>query len=219
MQKILIVEDETAIADLIAMHLSIAGYQSAHVDNGTQVWEAIQREQPDLVLLDVMLPGQDGFSVMERIQSLPVPVIFLTARDDLMDKVKGLKLGADDYIAKPFHALELLGRIEAVLRRTAVQSEIAHIGEVTLHVEEHLVCRDGLPVELTAKEFLLLETLWKNRNIALSRDRLIELVWGYDFMGDTRTVDVHIQRLRSKLGLAAQIRTIHRIGYRLEVPR
>lgn len=219
MPKILIVEDEAAIADLIAMHLSIAGYQSAHVDHGDQVWEAIHREQPDLVLLDVMLPGQDGFSIMERIRTLPVPVIFLTAKDDILDKVKGLKLGADDYIVKPFHSLELLGRIEAVLRRTSSHSDTVEIGEVTVHLEEHTVCRDGVPVELTAKEFVLLETLWKNRNIALSRDRLIELVWGYDFMGDTRTVDVHIQRLRSKLGLAAHIRTIHRIGYRLEVPR
>lgn len=219
MPKILIVEDETAIADLIAMHLSMAGYESVHVDNGDAVHDAIHAHQPDLVLLDVLLPGQDGFSVMERIGQLGTPVIFLTAKDDLMDKVRGLKLGADDYIVKPFQALELLGRVEAVLRRTSPQMDIVHIGDVQVHLDEHVVTRQGVPVELTAKEFLLLKTLWKNRNIALTRDRLIELVWGYDYLGDTRTVDVHVQRLRAKLGLAEQIRTIHRIGYRLEVPR
>ena len=219
MFKILIVEDEAAIADLIAMHLSMAGYASVQVDNGNDVREALIREQPDLVLLDVMLPGQDGFAVMEQIGTLEVPVIFLTAKDDLMDKVKGLKLGADDYIVKPFQALELLSRIEAVLRRTKPQMNVARIGHVEIHLDEHVVYCDGVPVELTAKEFLLLEVFWKNRNIALTRDRLLELVWGYDYLGETRTVDVHVQRLRSKLGLAGQLRTIHKIGYRLEAPK
>lgn len=219
MPKVLIVEDEPALADLIAMHLSMAGYESAHVDNGNDARASIHREQPDLVLLDVMLPGRDGFAVMEQIRPLDVPVIFLTAKDGLLDKVKGLNLGADDYIVKPFQALELISRIEAVLRRTKPQMNVARIADVEMHLEEHTVYRGGVPVELTAKEFLLLETLWKNRNIALTRDRLIELVWGYDYLGDTRTVDVHIQRLRSKLGLSEQLRTIHRLGYRLEVPK
>lgn len=219
MPKILIVEDEIAIADLIAMHLAMAGYDSVQIDNGNDVRDAIYREQPDLVLLDVMLPGQDGFSVMERIGQLGTPVIFLTARDDLLDKVKGLKLGADDYIVKPFQALELLGRIEAVLRRTRPQEDVGIAGDVEIHLSEHVVYKGGNPIELTAKEFLLLEVLWRNRNVALTRDRLIELVWGYDYLGDTRTVDVHVQRLRGKLGLHEQIRTIHRVGYRLEAPR
>lgn len=218
MTKILIVEDETAIADLIAMHLAMAGYESALVSNGADVWDAMHRERPDLVLLDVLLPGQDGFSIMERIRSLNIPVIFLTAKDSLMDKVKGLKLGADDYIVKPFQALELLSRVEAVLRRTRPQMDTVRLGDIEIHLDEHIVLRQGAPVDLTAKEFLLLKTLWANRNIALTRDRLIELVWGYEYLGDTRTVDVHVQRLRSKLGLADQIRTVHKIGYRLEVP-
>lgn len=219
MPKVLIVEDEPAIADLIAMHLSMAGYESAHVDNGLKARDAIYTEQPDLVLLDVMLPGQDGFSVMEQIRKLEIPVIFLTAKDGLLDKVKGLNLGADDYIVKPFQVLELISRIEAVLRRTRPQVDVARVANVEIYLQEHTAYRNGVPIELTAKEFLLLETLWKNRNIALTRDRLVELVWGYDYLGDTRTVDVHIQRLRSKLGLSEQLRTIHRVGYRLEVPK
>ncbi len=217
MAKIMIVEDEPAIADLIGIYLSMAGYESVHVDNGYDVRDKIHQEQPDLILLDVMLPGQDGFAVMERIRSLNTPVIFLTAKDDLMDKVKGLRLGADDYMVKPFQALELLSRVEAVLRRIKPQMDVALIDDVEIHLNEHKACRAGQPVELTAKEFLLLETLWKNRNIALTRDRLIELVWGFDYLGDTRTVDVHVQRLRSKLGLSERIRTVHKIGYRLEV--
>lgn len=216
---VLIVEDERAIADLIAMHLSIAGYESAQVTSGCAVREALLRRRPDLILLDVLLPGMDGFAVMEDIRPMEIPVIFLTAKDALMDKVRGLKLGADDYIVKPFEALELLTRMEAVLRRTQPQGTAVHLADLEIHLQEHLVLRDGQPVELTAKEFLLLHTLLRNRNIALTRDRLIEIVWGYDYLGDTRTVDVHIQRLRSKLGLEGMIRTVHKVGYRLEVPK
>lgn len=217
MPKVLIVEDEQAIAELIEMNLRFADYDSAHVSRGDQVMEAIQRESPDIILLDVMLPGMDGFDVMRKIEPLHIPVIFLTAKDTLTDKVSGLRLGADDYIVKPFETMELISRIEAVLRRSSspMVRQVA-IGDVIIKLDEHVVVQNDLPVELTAKEYALLEVLARNKNIALSRERLLELAWGYDFMGDTRTVDVHILKLRKKLNLADRIKTVPKLGYRLE---
>lgn len=217
MPKVLIVEDEQAIADLIEMNLRFAGYNSAFVTRGDRVIEAIQQEAPDIILLDVMLPGMDGFDVMRKIEPLRIPVIFLTAKDSLTDKVTGLRLGADDYIVKPFETMELISRIEAVLRRsTAPVSKQVVIGDVTIKLDEHIVVQNGKPVELTAKEYALLEVLAHNKNIALSRERLLELAWGYDFVGDSRTVDVHILKLRKKLNLTEKIKTVPKLGYRLE---
>jgi len=171
------------------------------------------------VILDVMLPGCDGFSLLPEIRTLGVPVIFLTAKDRLEDKVYGLNLGADDYLVKPFSALELAARVEAVLRRTEKADEVIRIDQVEIRPRERLVLREGREVPLTAQEYDLLLALVENRNLALSREQLLGLAWGYDFLGDTRTVDVHIQKLRKKLGLGERIKTVFKHGYRLEVPR
>ena len=217
MPKVLIVEDEQAIAELIQMNLRFADYDSVWVSHGDEVIPSIRQENPDIILLDVMLPGTDGFSLMKKIEPLHIPVIFLTAKDSLADKVTGLKLGADDYIVKPFETLELISRIEAVLRRSRpLVSSHMEINDLIIKLDEHLVLKNGQPVELTAKEFALLDVLIRNKNIALSRERLLELVWGYDYMGETRTVDVHILGLRKKLGLTDKIKTVSKLGYRLE---
>ena len=216
---ILIVEYEIAIAELVAIHVRMAGYQAVMVHNGIDVLAAIEQQRPDLIMLDVMLPGQDGFSLMEQIAPMGIPVIFLTAKAQLDDKIAGLRLGADDYVVKPFAAIELITRIETVLRRHKVHTDVFVIGDVEVRLEEHMVMLNGQEVELTSKEFELLKVLVANRNIALSRDKLLELVWGYDYMGETRTVDVHIQRLRKKLHMDNCIKTVYKLGYRLEVPR
>lgn len=217
MPKVMIVEDEQAIAELIQMNLRFANYDSFWVVDGDAVIPSIQQENPDIILLDVMLPGTDGFAIMKKIEPLHIPVIFLTAKDSLTDKVTGLKLGADDYIVKPFETLELISRIEAVLRRSHPPvSNCIEIDDLIIKLDDHLVLKNGQPVELTAKEFALLDVLIRNKNIALSRERLLELVWGYDYMGETRTVDVHILGLRKKLSLADKIKTVSKLGYRLE---
>jgi len=168
-------------------------------------------------LLDVMLPYKDGFSLMEQKCFEGIPVIFLTAKDSITDKVKGLKLGADDYIVKPFETVELLARVEAVLRRVKPAERIITIDNVVIYLDQRVVNVDGVSVDLTNREFELLEVLISNRNIALSREKLLELAWGYDYFGDTRTVDVHITKLRKKLSFENRIKTIFKLGYRLEV--
>jgi DNA-binding response OmpR family regulator len=219
MAAVLIVEDEIAIADLIELQARLAGHTADVLHCGDAAMERIHSKRPDIVILDVMLPGRDGFAIMQDIRPLGIPVIFLTAKDRLEDKITGLKLGADDYIVKPFAAMELIARIEAVLRRCRKGEGVFRLGEVEVRPEEHLVFYGGERVELTAKEFELLRTLIENRNLALTRDKLLELVWGFDYMGETRTVDVHIQRLRKKLGLDGCIKTVFKHGYRLEAPR
>lgn len=218
MAHILIVEDEPAIAQLIGMYLKQAGHLSDWVDDGKLALEQIITVKPDMVLLDIMLPKMDGFEVMRHIRPLGVPTIFLSAKDTLPDKVGGLNLGADDYITKPFEALELLSRIDAVLRRTMPKTAYkVLIGELEICLDEHVVRKAGETVDLTVREFELLSVLLRNQNIALSRDRLLELAWGYEYMGETRTVDVHIQRLRQKLDLENHLKTVYKVGYRLEV--
>ena len=217
MPKVLIVEDEQALAELIQMNLRFADYDSVWVSHGDEVVSSIQQENPDIILLDVMLPGIDGFTLMKKIEPLHIPVIFLTAKDSLTDKVTGLRLGADDYIVKPFETLELISRIEAVLRRSRpLISNHIEMGDLLIKLDEHEVLKNGQPVELTAKEFALLDVLIRNKNIALSRDRLLELVWGYDYVGESRTVDVHVVKLRKKLGLTDRIKTVSKLGYKLE---
>ncbi len=218
MAKILIVEDEKSINDLILMNLSLVGHICSQAFDGNEAFSALNECNPDLILLDVMIPHRDGFSLMQEKVFKEVPVIFLTAKDSVADKVKGLNLGADDYITKPFEAVELIARVDAVLRRTQKyeKSEIL-IGNVSVNILERKVKVNNTEVELTNREFMLLEVLINNRNIALSRERLLDLVWGYDFEGDARTVDVHITKLRKKLGLGKYIKTIYKLGYRLEI--
>jgi DNA-binding response OmpR family regulator len=219
MASILIVEDEVAIAELVAIHIKIAGHQASIIHNGNDVMGFIAEKRPDLIVLDVMLPGQDGFSLMKQIEPVGIPVIFLTAKDHLEDKISGLKLGADDYIVKPFAVIELITRIETVLRRYKANTNKFVLGDLEVRLEERVVTLNGREIELTIQEFDLLKILINNKNLALSRDKLLELAWGYDYTGETRTVDVHIQRLRKKLHMDDSIKTVYKLGYRLEVPR
>lgn len=215
--KILIVEDEVAIARMIAMNLGAANYDTQLFFDGMQAAEAMKEDHDyDLALLDVMLPGMDGFALLEVMKSYDIPVIFLTAKDDLLSKVQGLKGGAEDYIVKPFEVLELLVRIEKVLERSEKYSDIIHILNMEINFKEHTVRQNGEEIPLKPMEFNLLAVLAKNKNIAVSRENLLKMVWGTDYVGETRTVDVHIGQLRKKLGLGDQIKTISKLGYRLE---
>jgi len=217
MANILVVEDERAISDLITMNLELVGHTYSKAYRGPEVFEILEREKTDLILLDVMLPELDGFEVMQRIAHLQVPVILITAKNSLADRIKGFELGADDYIIKPFEILELLARINVVLRRGEKGTSSFNCDNVEVRYLERQVLVDQTPIDLTVREFELLEVLIRNRNIALSREKLLELAWGYDFEGDTRTVDVHIRQLRKKLGWEERIKTIFKLGYRLEV--
>ncbi|MEK4513977.1 response regulator transcription factor [Paenibacillus sp. FSL H8-0122] len=217
MAHILVVEDEQAINDLITMNLKLVGHTYSKAYTGSEVAELLEKERADLVLLDVMLPGLDGFGVMQQIAPLKIPVILITARNALSDRIRGFELGADDYIIKPFEILELLARINVVLRRNEQAASAFVCDEVEVRFKERQVWVEQLLVDLTAREFELLEVLIRNRNIALSREKLLELAWGYDYAGDTRTVDVHIRQLRKKLGWEERIKTVFKLGYRLEV--
>ena len=216
MAHILIVEDEEHIAQMIEATLSLGGYSCEICADGAQAVERIFAGGYDLVLLDVMLPGLDGFSVMERVASQGTPVIFLSAMQQVADKVRGLHLGAEDYIAKPFEALELLARVEVALRRRGKGREVLEYQGIRQDLSSHTVTLNGKPVALSPKEFELLRVFLQNQDLALSRDKLLSLVWGYDFAGETRTVDIHVQRLRQKLDLSGKLVTLPRIGYRLE---
>jgi len=217
MAKILIIEDEKAINDLILMNLNLVGYECRQAFDGKEAVAALKDEKADLVLLDIMIPYIDGFTLLEQNLFQGIPVILVTARDSMTDKVKGLKLGADDYIVKPFEAVELLARVEAVLRRVKPARKVFSIDDTLIYLGEHMVTVNGKQVELTNREFELLEVLINNRNLALSRDKLLDLAWGHDYFGDARTVDVHITKLRKKLHLENHIKTIYKFGYRLEV--
>lgn len=219
MAHILVVEDEESISDLIQMNLTMVGHTGVPALDGAAALELIRKEHYDLCLLDVMLPGQDGFSLLEHFRQAGIPVIFLTARGALTDRVKGLNLGAEDYIVKPFETLELLARIDVVLRRNGNTQERFVCKEVEVRLSEHTVYKDQKVIELTAQEYSLLEALIKNRNLALTREQLLNAAWGYDYIGETRTVDMHIQRLRKKLNWEDIIKTVYKYGYRLEVPK
>lgn len=218
MARILIVEDDENIAKTISATLAAVGYESAIVSDGAEAVETVSRNcaKWDIVLLDVMLPTMDGFEVMRHIAPLGVSVIFLTAMQNVLDKVNGLKLGAEDYIVKPFEALELLARIEVVLRRTGKISTTLNYGDICVDTSAHTVTKGGVPVALTPKEFDVLVFFLRNRNIAVTRERLLGAVWGYEFAGESRTVDIHIQQIRKKLGLHDCLVTIPKLGYRLE---
>ncbi|MDU5105174.1 response regulator transcription factor [Clostridium sp.] len=217
MQRILIVEDEEAISNLIKINLIAEGYMCKCAFNGIDAANIIEDEKFDLILLDIMLPGIDGYELLEYIKPLKTPVIFITAMGTVENRIKGLKLGADDYIVKPFQIGELLARIEAVLRRVKGGDKVYEILGVKINQDSRSVIKNGKYIDLTVKEFDLLLELIKNKNIALYRNQLYERVWQEEFMGDTRTIDLHIQRLRKKLGWENNIKTVFRIGYRLEV--
>lgn len=216
------VEDDSNIRELVVYTLESTGMKACGFPDGTAFMKALAFETPELVLLDIMLPGEDGISLLKKLKSSAktkdIPVIMVTAKGAEYDKVIGLDSGADDYVTKPFGMMELISRVKAVLRRTKreVKNEQYAIRNLVLDQKKHEVRVDGTPVTLTLKEFELLELLIRNKNIVLSRDRLLEEVWGYDFDGETRTIDVHIRTLRQKLKTAGDlIETVRGVGYRM----
>lgn len=216
MLKILIVEDEKPIAHLIQMNLADQGYQCTVVYDGLSAADLIETQCYDLILLDVMLPGADGYELLEQIRPTGTPVIFITAQGAVSDRVRGLRAGADDYLVKPFELVELLARVESVLRRAGKGEDRYTLGDVTVDTRSYLVTKGGIPVTLTNKEYELLLLFLRNRNIALFRDTIYRRVWESEYEGDSRTVDLHVQRLRKKLGWQDRLVAIYKVGYRLE---
>lgn len=214
--RILIVEDDEHIGQMLQASLSIVHYESDLCGNGDEALDLLLSGRYDLALLDVMLPGMDGFDIMKQAQNSTTPVIFLTARQDVADKVKGLRLGAEDYIVKPFETVELLARIEVVLRRAHRAQDILTYRDIVVDLEKHTVKKKGEPVALTPKEFDVLAFFIQHQDIALTRERLLAAVWGYEFAGESRTVDIHVQQVRRKMGLKNRLITIPKLGYRLE---
>ncbi len=217
MIRICIVEDEKPIANLIRMSLSRQGYQCTCVYDGMEAADLLEQESFDLVLLDIMLPGTDGFTLLEYIRSLKIPVIFITAKNSVNDKVKGLRMGAEDYIVKPFEILELIARVEVVLRRYHKLDDVIVIGGLCIDTVSMVVKKDGTEIALTNKEYELLLLFARNPNIALYRETIYERVWGGEYDGESRTVDLHVQRLRKKTGWQTLLKAIPKVGYRLEV--
>lgn len=216
MIKILIVEDEKPIADLIYLNLTDAGYQCEKVHDGLKAADLIEKNRYDLVLLDIMLPGADGYEILEYLKEYDTPVIFVTAKADVKDRVKGLKLGAEDYLTKPFEIVELLARVETVLRRYNKNETRLSFADVVVDTEAHVVYQNGTPVNLTMKEYAILVLFLQNKNIALFREKIFEKVWEGEYTGDSRTVDLHVQRMRKKLGWEKRIVPVYKVGYRLE---
>ncbi|MBE6578631.1 MAG: response regulator transcription factor [Ruminococcaceae bacterium] len=220
MAKILIVEDEKPIRNLIKRNLELVGHTCFEASDGDDAALQITETPFDLMLFDVMLPGKDGFELLELVRlrmKLATPVIFLTAKESIDDRLKGLSLGADDYISKPFVLRELLLRVQAVLRRTMKEEESLFFDDIEVRFSAKKVFRKGVEIFLTPKEYCLLETLILNRNIVLSREKLLALVWGYDYEGESRTVDVHIRQIRAKLDLKDRLKTLYKMGYRFEL--
>lgn len=216
MYRILIVEDDEAISNLLHLDLSDEGYICSCAFDGSSAADLLEKEVYDLILLDIMLPEINGYELLEYIKPMGIPVIFLTAKADVKDRIQGLRSGADDYIVKPFQSGEVIARIEAVLRRYGKNRKELPFADVIINLESRKAFQKGKEVELTVKEFDLLVELIQNKNVAQYRDRLYEKVWNEPFRGDTRTLDTHIQRLRKKLGWEDHIKTVFRIGYRLE---
>lgn len=218
------VEDDKEILGLELYTLTTAGYAAKGFSDSTEFWKAMKKEVPELVLLDIMLPVEDGISILKKMRSNPVtadvPVIMATAKDTEYDKVIGLDSGADDYLAKPFGMMEMISRIKAVLRRSnpKKQSDVCRSGEISLDKAKHLVTVNGEEIHLTLKEFELLKLFMENPDQVFGRDSILSLIWGVDFLGETRTVDVHVGTLRTKLGRAgSMIDTVRGVGYRLVV--
>ena len=222
--NILIVEDDSNIRELVVYTLETTGFKARGFEDGREFLEALALETPELVLMDIMLPGDDGLELLKKLKASPktreIPVIMVTAKGAEYDKVKGLDLGADDYVTKPFGMMELVSRIKAVLRRTRKDAQepqdIIAVGEIEINTKKHEVTAAGEVVNLTLKEYELLKRLMKNPNIVMTRDCLLEDIWGYDFDGETRTVDVHVRTLRQKLGPCGEkIETVRGVGYRM----
>lgn len=217
MIRICIVEDEEPIANLIRMSLTKYGYSCTCVYDGTEAADLIERERFDLLLLDIMLPGADGYELLEYSRSLNIPTIFITAKNSVTDKVKGLRMGAEDYIVKPFEIVELIARIEVVLRRFHKLGEKIEMCGLVIDTVSMTVTRNGKEIPLTNKEYELLLLFVGNPNIALYRDTIYERVWGGEYDGTSRTVDLHVQRLRKKVGLEHELQSVPKVGYRLGV--
>ena len=216
MYRILIVEDDASISELLEMNLTIAGYQCDVACDGAEALAHIQAQTYSLALLDIMLPELDGFELLPFMQEQHIPVIYLSAKNDVYDRVKGLRLGAEDYLVKPFEMLELLVRIEKILARTQPPQEELSLAGVTVREAEHSVSIHGQHVELKPMEYALMLMFLKHPNIVLTREQLLRQVWGEDYFGETRTVDSHVASLRKKLDWAERIVTVHRIGYKLD---
>ena len=219
------VEDDTSIRELVLYALKTAEFQVMGFENAASFYKRMKEQQPDLILLDIMLPDEDGVSIMKKLKSRPdtenIPVIMMTAKSSEYDKVLGLDSGADDYITKPFGVMELISRVKAVIRRSdrskGSAGEVLKIGELVLDEQKHEVYARGQEVSLTFKEFELLSYLMKNRGLVLSRDKILNTIWNYEYEGESRTVDVHIGSLRQKLGTCGDfIKTIRGIGYKIE---
>ena len=217
MIRILIVEDEITIARLIDLNLSACGYECTCEYDGLAAADLLEQMSFDLILLDIMLPGADGFELMDLIRPTKTPVIFLTARGSVSDRVNGLRAGADDYLVKPFDIVELIARVESVLRRTGKTGDQYTVGDVCIDARAMRVTRGGEPILLTPKEFDLLVFLAANKGIALSREKILQQVWNYDYFGEDRTVDTHVKMLRSHLGKYRDfITTVWGVGYKFE---
>ena len=215
--RILVVEDDIAIADAITVNLQYSGYEYAVFHDGQEAANALPTDYSfDLALLDIMLPGIDGFSLLEHMQKFNIPVIFLTAKSDTSSEIKGLRDGAEDYIIKPFDALTLLVRIEKVLDRTGKLDKVLRIRDITIDLEKHTVIKGDKEIELKPLEFEVLAMLVKHKKRTIPREKMLNEIWGIDFFGGTRTVDVQIAHIRRKLDLADEIKTIPKYGYRLE---
>ncbi len=217
MYRILVVEDDPSIAELMEMNFSVAGYLCDVAADGKQALDRVKEKAYDLAILDIMLPEIDGFSLLPYMKKAEIPVIYVSAKNQEADRVKGLRLGAEDYLVKPFSVLELLVRMEKVLERRHPKQERIEIGNVSILPEERTVLLAGNPVSLKPMEYALLLMLAKHPNIVFSREQLLQEVWGDSFFGETRTVDNHIAMLRKKLGWAERIVTVHRVGYKLVV--
>lgn len=217
MLRILVVEDEKAISDLICKTLREEGYRCDAAYDGQKGADMIEKNTYDLALLDIMLPYVNGYELLEYLLPTGTPVIFISAKGQVNDRIRGLKLGADDYLVKPFQVGELVARVESVLRRAGKSRKKLTAGDVEVNLDSRIVTKNGSPVELTVKEYRLLIELIQNKNVALYRERLYEKVWEEEYLGETRTLDSHIQRLRKKLDWNDKIKTVFRIGYRLEI--
>ncbi len=216
MISILIVEDELPILELIRLNLTDEGYNCTTASDGMAAANLLEEHTYDLVLLDIMLPNIDGYELFEYIKLLNIPVIFITAKSSLDDKVKGLNLGAEDYIVKPFEIMELIARIRVVLRRYNKANTMLTFADLTLDTETRRVTKNDIELELTPKEISLLSLFMRNPGTTLFREQIYESVWGKEYLDETRTVDLHIQRLRKKTGLEHHLKTIYSIGYRLD---
>ncbi|MPM54133.1 Alkaline phosphatase synthesis transcriptional regulatory protein PhoP [bioreactor metagenome] len=219
---IYVLEDETSIRKLVLYTLNSSGLEAKGCATAEEFWESMREEQPQLVLLDIMLPGEDGLSVLKKLRAAPatakLPVMMLTAKSTEYDKVLGLDMGADDYLPKPFGMMELAARVRSLLRRAGADTKVVEyaIGGLYVSIPRHLVTAEGVSVNLTLKEFEVLAYLLANAGIVLTRDQIMSAVWGYDFDGESRTVDVHIRTLRAKLGTCADlIQTVRGVGYRI----